>query len=321
AQMRDAERRLAEAEALLTVARTDLVSLEGSLSAGLDRLERLRDRLDLRIRETYKTGPGPYLELLVSSRTMSDFVARLHYMRKVFDEDKDRITSVKRLTKQLSTARKDTIRRKSDIEAQMASINEEKARMEGLRTQVAAKRNQVLGEISTRRALLGKVNADKAEYVRQMAALEAASSSVTSMLRARQAGQVYRAGGWALAWPTTGRLISGFGYRSHPIFGDRRFHTGVDISGSRGQAVVSAEGGVVAFVGWKGGYGLTVIIDHGNGLATLYAHLSTVNVGPGSRVGKAWRVGGVGCTGYCTGPHLHFETRVKGDPVDPMQYY
>jgi murein DD-endopeptidase MepM/ murein hydrolase activator NlpD len=155
-----------------------------------------------------------------------------------------------------------------------------------------------------------------------MAQLEAESRSITRLLRSRQSGQVFQAGsGKKLAWPTTGRVTSGFGYRTHPIFGDVRFHFGIDIAAPTGQAVIASEAGEVIFVGVKSGYGLTVLIDHGNALATLYAHLSSTSVTTGSRIGRGTRVGGIGCTGYCTGPHVHYETRIKGDPVDPMQFF
>ena len=98
-------------------------------------------------------------------------------------------------------------------------------------------------------------------------------------------------------------------------------HSGIDISAPYGQAVVAAESGTVVFAGSRGGYGLTVIIDHGGALATLYAHLSSVGVGTGSTVSRGQRIGSVGCSGYCTGPHLHFETRVNGEPVDPMRFF
>ena len=155
-----------------------------------------------------------------------------------------------------------------------------------------------------------------------MALLETESRGIAALLRSIQKGQVYQAGsGKKLAWPTTGSVSSYFGYRTHPIFGDRRLHAGIDISAPAGQSVIAAESGKVVLAGYKGGYGLVVVIDHGNALATLYAHLSAVNVATGGTVGRASRVGSVGCSGYCTGPHLHFETRINGEPRDPMQFF
>jgi murein DD-endopeptidase MepM/ murein hydrolase activator NlpD len=115
-------------------------------------------------------------------------------------------------------------------------------------------------------------------------------------------------------------VVSPFGYRIHPIYGDRRLHTGVDFDASEGTPIHAAESGTVVSAGWMGGYGNATIIDHGNGLATLYAHQSAILVSGGQHVTRGQVIGRVGCTGACTGPHLHFEVRVNGTPVDPMPY-
>ena len=123
--------------------------------------------------------------------------------------------------------------------------------------------------------------------------------------------------GWPLASPV---VTSGFGYRIHPIFGTSRLHAGIDLRGSTGTPILAAGDGVVVSAGWRGGYGNTVIIDHGGSLATLYAHQSRIYVGTGAKVRRGQAIGAVGSTGQSTGPHLHFEVRVNGTPVDPLNY-
>jgi murein DD-endopeptidase MepM/ murein hydrolase activator NlpD len=115
-------------------------------------------------------------------------------------------------------------------------------------------------------------------------------------------------------------VVSPFGWRIHPIFHDRRLHTGIDIGAPYGATVVSGDSGTVVFAGVMSGYGNVVLIDHGDGFATMYAHLSAYSVGYGSVVGRGVPIANVGCTGFCTGPHLHFEVRINGTPVDPMPY-
>jgi murein DD-endopeptidase MepM/ murein hydrolase activator NlpD len=115
-------------------------------------------------------------------------------------------------------------------------------------------------------------------------------------------------------------ITSGFGYRIHPIFHLRRLHTGVDFDCNLGDPIRAAAPGTVIEAGWRGGYGKCVIIDHGGGIATLYAHQSTILVSIGQEVARGQVIGKVGSTGYSTGPHLHFEVRVNGSPVDPMGY-
>jgi murein DD-endopeptidase MepM/ murein hydrolase activator NlpD len=124
-----------------------------------------------------------------------------------------------------------------------------------------------------------------------------------------------------LSWPTDGRPTSGFGSRMHPIHQEVRHHAGIDIPGPTGQPILAAAAGTVRVAGTRGGYGLTVEVDHGDGLSTLYAHLSRIDVRVGQRVGEAERLGALGSTGQSTGPHLHFEVRERGVARDPLGHY
>lgn len=124
----------------------------------------------------------------------------------------------------------------------------------------------------------------------------------------------------ALTWPSRGVITSRFGWRIHPIFGGREFHTGMDIGAHYGSPVVAARGGVVRFVGWKTGYGRIIIMEHDGGLETSYSHLSAAAVSPGDHVAQGQVIGRVGSTGWSTGPHLLFEVRRNGVPVDPAPY-
>ncbi len=127
-----------------------------------------------------------------------------------------------------------------------------------------------------------------------------------------------------MLWPAPGRLTSRYGNRKHPIYGDYRFHAGIDIGGGLGARVSAADGGVVIFAGRASGYGTLVVISHGmvNGrdLSTAYAHMGSLSVREGQRVSRGQQVGVIGSEGNSTGPHLHFEVRVNGDPVDPLKY-
>jgi murein DD-endopeptidase MepM/ murein hydrolase activator NlpD len=123
-----------------------------------------------------------------------------------------------------------------------------------------------------------------------------------------------------MVWPSSGIITSRFGWRIHPIFRTREFHTGVDIATRWGSPVLAARAGIVRFVGWMAGYGRMVVLDHGNGLETVYSHLSAALVKPGQRVAQGEVIGRIGSTGWSTGPHLLFEVRRNGVPVDPLRY-
>ena len=118
--------------------------------------------------------------------------------------------------------------------------------------------------------------------------------------------------------PSYGTITSRFGWRVHPIFGTREFHTGLDIANRYGTPVRAALGGIVRFAGWMAGYGRLVVVDHGGGLQTNYSHLSAMVVSLGERVLKGQILGQIGSTGWSTGPHLFFEVRRNGVPVDPV---
>ena len=124
----------------------------------------------------------------------------------------------------------------------------------------------------------------------------------------------------ALLWPSSGIVTSRFGWRVHPIFGGPEFHTGMDIATRYGSPVVAARTGVVRFVGWKSGYGRIIVLAHDGGFETAYSHLSAAQVTPGQRVAEGQMIGRIGSSGWSTGPHLFFEVRRNGTPVDPARY-
>ena len=178
--------------------------------------------------------------------------------------------------------------------------------------------------INEKETILSGVRSRQERLERINAQLEADSNQIQAILSAPSGGLAPSVGsprgGGQLMWPASGPITSGFGYRIHPIFGTRTLHAGIDIGAAYGSSVWAADGGTVTFVGVMSGYGNVVVVDHGGGLATTYNHLSAFSVSSGQSVSRGQQVGAVGCTGYCTGPHLHFEVRVNGTPVDPMPY-
>lgn len=172
-----------------------------------------------------------------------------------------------------------------------------------------------------------------ADWESKVADLAAADAELTEFIRAQEAAAAAAAGNSGstapapgspsvsgFQWPVNGSVTSGFGYRIHPIYGTRRLHQGLDISGGSGTPIAAAKGGTVISAGWRGGYGNAVVISHGGGITTLYAHQSSMNVSNGQEVSRGDIIGWVGSTGASTGPHLHFEVRVNGSAVDPRPY-
>jgi murein DD-endopeptidase MepM/ murein hydrolase activator NlpD len=221
--------------------------------------------------------------------------------------------------------KRDEERQQSDLEASRVALDAQLADLEEQRSVLAAElaevedlRHQAEDELAEAQALLDRIRNEIAGYEQHKNSLEEDAARLQRELASRQSTGGSNPG--VLAWPVAGAVSSPFGYRIHPIFGTRKLHTGIDISASSGTPIKAAGSGVVLIAGPYGGYGNAVVVDHGGGLATLYAHQSTLAVSNGQKVDAGQIIGYVGCSGFCTGPHLHFETRENGVPVDPMKY-
>ncbi|MEY2567774.1 MAG: hypothetical protein QOE35_2303 [Actinomycetota bacterium] len=211
---------------------------------------------------------------------------------------------------------------RDDAQAQRDVVAHRTAEVQAARKVQASARAEVLAQEQQKEALVSQVRDRRREFETQIAQLKAESNAITSFLRGVQRGQGPAISGKGIfASPIPGAAItSGFGPRVHPIYGDVRIHTGIDFRASVGTPVRAAGAGKIVYAGWRGGYGNAVIIDHGNSLATLYGHLSAINVGVGQRVARGQIIAKAGSTGLSTGPHLHFEVRANGVPVNPMGY-
>jgi murein DD-endopeptidase MepM/ murein hydrolase activator NlpD len=198
-----------------------------------------------------------------------------------------------------------------ELDSEKAVLDAELARVEGLRAEAEAELVQVQN-------LLGQIRNDIAAAEQHKDGLEADLARIQAEISAAQ-----QSGGEApgrLRMPVNGWISSYYGWRVHPIFGTRRMHAGLDLAAIGGTPIYAAEAGTVIIAGVRGGYGNAVVIDHGGGLATLYAHQSRLTVSVGENVAAGERIGFVGCTGYCTGDHLHFEVHINGKHTDPLPY-
>lgn len=290
--------------------RAQEVATAGREAASRARLHRLQVRLEQRLRAIHRWGRAGYVDVLLRSGDFATFVTRFDFLGRLVREDAD-------LVRQTAEER----RRWEALRDQLA---QERAELEELGGKVEARRRAVAEEEARKRDLLARVQRERAAYERLAEELEEDSRRLEALLRqlapARpgppRAGLRLRAG---LAWPARGPLTSAFGLRRHPLFGIVRPHHGVDIAAPWGTPVRAAAAGTVVYAGWFGGYGKLVVVDHGGGIATLYGHLSSIAVSAGQPVAAGDLVGRVGSTGYSTGPHLHFEVRVDGRPVDPLR--
>jgi murein DD-endopeptidase MepM/ murein hydrolase activator NlpD len=320
--------RISEVTARLTRTQRELAVLHSELESVLERLVGRTDIFTARAVAAYKAGPTAYLDGLVSADSFGDLIDRYSYYEAVLASDSE-------LIEEIDVLRRTTEQKRAQVEDRERQIAADKRSLEADRTRIAAVRDEradalasLQATLSTKKQLLASVEARKSRYEQIQDQLDRESSRIQSLLTsesapapsAPSASAAAPDSGGAFAWPAPGPVTSPFGYRVHPIFGDTRLHTGIDISAPYGATVIAAEDGGVVFVGVMSGYGNVVVIDHGGGIATTYNHLSAFSVSSGQQVSRSQPVAAVGCTGYCTGPHLHFEVRVNGTPVDPMPY-
>ena len=190
--------------------------------------------------------------------------------------------------------------------------------MDGEVAKVEALRIEAEANLANVRSLLSQINSDIAAAEQQHESLEADAARLKDEIAALQDSGGTNPG--VLGWPVSGRLSSPYGYRIHPIYGTKRLHTGIDIAASNGTPIAAAGSGKVILAKVFGGYGNAVVVDHGGGLTTLYAHQSRIAVSVGQAVSRGDTIGYVGSTGNSTGAHLHFETAEYGNRVDPLKY-
>ena len=257
----------------------------------------------------YKTRNTSYLDLLLQSKSLSQFLSSYYYIEKIAVADDKLLSDVKDKLEKITSL-------SNFLETTRAKLEENRDLVE--KTQIALtniqtiKNNRVI-ELNEDDA---KLHEEIEEYRNEIRNIELEIKSLAlKNVSARYVGGV-------MAWPVPGytRITSPFGYRTHPITGVYKLHSGTDIGAPSGSAFVAANDGVVVKAGWNNAYGNMVIVDHGGGIQTLYAHGSSISVDVGQTVSKGEQVLRVGMTGYATGPHAHFEVRINGEPVEPLDY-
>ena len=321
--------RTARLQAEVDALRAQINAKQTQIDAAQAEYERQQALLADRVETTYKNSDFIYFELLLDSRDIEDFIARTALVQRV-------MTSNAQLAEDLRQTRISIEKAKAEIERDMLAVDAKRAeeqaerdRLLALRAQHQAKLNAQKSAQDQKEALVAE-NEANAERLRAMAEAEDAESAKIAR-ELYGSGSGYFAGVMAFPVPGFEQTPTGgsaFGYRIHPILGYNKLHTGIDIGGRavgkdiNGATIVAASDGKVIYVGYRGGYGNCVIIDHGNGVATLYAHLQSgsFKVSDGQSVERRQAIGRVGSTGLSTGPHLHFEVRINGNPVDPMTY-
>lgn len=267
-------------------------------------------KLQQRVRDIYINGQISYVDVLFGAKDFADLMTRMDVLKRIIKHDYDLIMKVKE--------------EKATVENTRAQLEKDKAEAEVLVADAQAKKVKVEDKESEQQVLLDQAVYDRDTSERMYEEIMAASQEVANMIRRSQMSSAgysgAPAGAGGMIWPISGPITSEFGWRTHPIFGTARFHSGLDIGGDYGMPIYAAAGGTVIYAGWISGYGNAVIIDHGGGVTTLYGHNDSLNVSEGENVAQGQVIAMCGSTGNSTGPHCHFEVRENGEPVSPYGY-
>ncbi|MBF2002907.1 MAG: peptidoglycan DD-metalloendopeptidase family protein [Synechococcales cyanobacterium M58_A2018_015] len=287
-----------------------LQALESQLAKAEQRYQARQTATASRLRFLQRQHGSYGWAVLLQSQNLNEFLDRRYQLRLIYQSDRQILATLK-----------------ADADAiiqQHRAIEAQKNDIALMTQQLLAQKSEFQARAKAEQGLINRLRLDRQALEVAEEQLTQDSNAIAALIQQRlgvynpnrRIGPSKR----LLGYPSDGTITSGFGYRLHPILGYTRFHGGLDFGADYGSPIRAAKAGRVLFAGWYGGYGQTVIVDHGNGITTLYGHASEVYVKDGQTVQQGQVIAGVGSTGLSTGPHLHFEVRISGEPVDPLEY-
>jgi murein DD-endopeptidase MepM/ murein hydrolase activator NlpD len=301
-QIKDNEKKIRAAREQLQKLGMKLQELEYDLN-------KRRDATSARLRYLQRQQLQRWWVTLLSSKDLNQFADRRRQIERIYKSDRLLLADLTQRSNQADKQRQQITAQKNELDLLTQKLKYQKSNIEA---EAVAQQNAIDRLKSDRQALT--LAEDRlAEDSRRLSQIIIAKVQPYS-------GLILPSGSGQLMYPTIGEVTSSFGWRVHPILGTERFHAGIDFGADYGSIIYASQRGRVIYADWYGGYGNSVIIDHGNGITTLYAHCSELYVRDGEAVQQGQPIAAVGSTGFSTGPHLHFELRANGEPIDPAAY-
>ena len=289
---------------------SQLNSLERDLANATSEFNSIDKHLKQRIRQVFKAQRTGMFELILSAKDLNSLLDVIYFERLIIRNDYKHMVSVKEKAKKIAQMKKDVEEKKKYLAQSIKTINSQQRDIERA--------------IAQNQSMINKLKTDRRYYEQAERELARQSENLQTMISKKPQDTSVKVSSSGFMKPIGGRITSPFGWRTHPIFNSRTFHSGVDIGGPNYGNILASNAGKVIYSGWYGGYGKVVILDHGtingNPMTTLYAHMSTIKVRQGDYVQKGQVIGLEGTTGYSTGPHCHFEVRINGKPNNPLNY-
>lgn len=287
-----------------------LSQMERDLNTSIAEFNKANVDMRKRIRQVYKNQRTGMFQLILTAKDLNTLLDVVYFEKIVLKKNYAQILAVRARSQRIAMMKRDVEAKKVALAQSIQEIN--------------SQQRNIKSAIAMNQSMINKYKTDRKTYERAERELARQSASIQSMIARKRGGSTVKITSTGFMRPIGGRITSPFGWRTHPIFNSRTFHSGVDIAGPNHGSVHASNSGKVIYAGWYGGYGKVVILDHGvvNGrpTTTLYAHMSSIRVGQGQFVHKGDVVGYEGTTGYSTGPHVHFEVRINGKPNNPLNY-
>ena len=292
----------------------ELNETKAEIVKGLEELEQLKkdiekqnDDLNARLRSMYKNGDVGMLSVVFGSSSMSDVLTNMDMVQRIYNADAELLKSIQEQYDLVDAQNRKLEALKVQLEEQQAVIAEKKSALEADEAEARARRNAL--------------QADADSLQKQYDAVKKEADSISETIKVLQSQNTQYIGG-AMCWASQAstRITSPFGWRYLSLLGGRNYHTGVDIGAAGGTNILAANSGKVIKAGWNNSYGYMVMVDHGGGIVTLYAHSSKLLVKTGDVVTRGQAIALIGSTGMSTGNHLHFEVRVNGKYQNPLNY-
>ncbi len=288
-----------------------LAQMEKDLNASVAEYNAANVGMRKRIRQVYKNQRTGMFQLILAAKDLNSLLDVVYFEKIVLKKNYAQILAVRAKSQHIAAMKRNIEAKKIALAQSIQEINYQQ--------------KNIKSAIAVNQSMISKYKTDRKTYEKAERDLARQSASIQSMIARRNKGtSTVRITSTGFMRPIGGRITSPFGWRTHPIFNSRTFHSGVDIAGPNHGSIRASNSGRVIYSGWYGGYGKVVILDHGvvNGkpTTTLYAHMSSIKVGQGQFVHKGDVVGYEGTTGYSTGPHVHFEVRINGKPNNPLNY-
>ena len=312
------EGEITEQQRLLEILRIQLQQSYQSLTETRTRLDESKAQAREWVRAAYIGSSSGTESITLSAGSLTAVYVGLQYLDYVAANTDRAMLEYESLQTQEVRQQELIVADEQEVQATIADLDVVREELDSLAADQADLAAEVAGELASLTARLDAVDESIEEFAEELDILEAEQARVEQLI-AEEASRAGEAPG-ILVRPVPGAITSPFGMRYHPILGYARLHAGVDFRGGQGQEIKAGASGRVILAGVRGGYGNTIIIDHGGGMTTLYAHQSSFAVGYNDQVEAGQIIGYVGSTGLSTGPHLHFEVRINGTPVDPAEY-